>query len=352
MGGRDLTAVLLFNYGGPDALDEVRPFLRRIFSDPDILALPAPVAPLRVPLAWLISALRTRASQDCYRAIGGASPLNAETERQARALAMALNASSPADGGFLVLPAMRYWGFRTDLAVRAALEAGASRFVLLPLYPHFCRATTGSSLADFRRQAIRAGAGDLPAHVVTSYHDHPGFIAAVSSIIAEALARMSEDERRRASLLFSAHGLPLRIAAGDPYVGQIEATLRAVVARLGFAGEVRLSYQSKVGPVRWLGPATEEVVREFVQRREGPLLVYPISFVSEHQETLYELDILYGEPARAAGLDYRRLPAPGCRPDFIDCLRRLTLEALQGEPLRAAARRGEGWDAWIDRTRT
>jgi len=328
MGRRERTAVLLFNYGGPDSLAEVRPFLRRIFSDPDILALPAPAALLRAPLAWIIAAARTRASQECYRAIGGASPLNAETARQAQALEVALKGSHAADGDFVVLPAMRYWGLRTGQALRAAREARATRFVLLPLYPHYSRATTGSSLADFRREALRSGAGDVPVHVVASYHDHPAFIETVSAIVAEALARLPEEARRRASLLFSAHGLPLRIAAGDPYAGQVEATVRAVVARLDFKGEVRLSYQSKVGPVRWLEPSTEEVVREFRERRDGPLLVYPVSFVSEHQETLYELDILYGEPARAAGLDYRRLPTPGCRPDFIDCLRRLTLEAL------------------------
>ena len=333
MSPRERTAVLLFNYGGPDSLAEVRPFLRRIFSDPDILALPAPAALLRAPLAWIIAAARTRASQECYRAIGGASPLNAGTARQARALEGVL----AADGDFVVLPAMRYWGFRTDLALRAAREARATRFVLLPLYPHFSRATTGSSLADFRREALRAGAGDLPVHLVASYHDHPAFIETVSAIIAEALARLPEEARRRASLLFSAHGLPLRIAEGDPYAGQVEATVRAVVARLGFEGEVRLSYQSKVGPVRWLEPSTEEVVREFRERRDGPLLVYPVSFVSEHQETLYELDILYGEPARAAGLDYRRLPTPGCRPDFIDCLRRLTLEAIVRPAVRCDA---------------
>jgi ferrochelatase len=333
MGRRERTAVLLFNYGGPDSLAEVRPFLRRIFSDPDILTLPGPASVLRVPLAWIISATRTRASQECYRAIGGASPLNIETARQARALEESL----ARDGDFLVLPAMRYWGFRTDLAVRAALEAGVTRFVLLPLYPHFCRATTGSSLADFRLQAQRAGAGDLPVHVVASYHDHPAFVGTVSAIISEALARLTEDERRRAAVLFSAHGLPLRIASGDPYASQVEATARAVVARLGFQGEVRIAYQSKVGPVRWLEPSTKEVVREFCERHEGPLLVYPISFVSEHQETLYELDILYGDPARAAGLDYRRLPTPGCRPDFIACLRRLTVEALDAEPARCAS---------------
>jgi ferrochelatase len=336
MAARDLTAVLLFNYGGPDGLHEVRSFLHRIFSDPDILALPAPAAPLRAPLAWLIAAARARASRACYRAIGGASPLNAGTARQARALEAALEGARGVDGDFIVLPAMRYWGFTTDLAVRAAIEAGASRFVLLPLYPHFCRATTGSSLADFRRKALREGAGDLPVHAVDSYADHPAFVAAVSSIVAEALASMTAGERRRATLLFSAHGLPLRIAAGDPYVSQIEATVRAVVARLGFEGEVRVAYQSRLGPVRWLGPATKDVVRTLARRREGPLLVYPVSFVSEHQETLYELDLLYGEPARAAGLDYRRLPAPGCRQDFIHCLRRLTIEALGREPVRSA----------------
>jgi ferrochelatase len=324
----DRTAVLLFNYGGPGSLADVRPFLQSIFSDPVILDLPPAMAPLRRPLAWFIAARRAQVSRECYSAIGGRSPLNAETERQARALAQAL----ARDGDFLVLPAMRYCPPRTDAAIARALEAEATRFVLLPLYPHYSRTTTESSLLDFRRAAREAGAGHLPAHIVRGYHDHPGFIDAVAQTIAAELEKLEGAARDRATLLFSAHGLPMKvIAGGDPYQQEVEESVRLVVERLGFEGPVRLSYQSKVGPRKWLEPHTETVLRELSRNPQGPVLVYPIAFVSEHQETLYELDILYGNPARAAGMDYRRLPAAGCDPKFIACLRDLTLEAL-GRP--------------------
>lgn len=325
------TAVLLFNYGGPGSLADVRPFLQSIFSDPVILDLPPAVALLRRPLAWCIAARRARRSRECYSAIGGRSPLNAETERQARALAQAL----ARDGDFLVLPAMRYCPPRTDAAVERALEAGATRFVLLPLYPHYSRTTTGSSLLDFRRAAREAGAGHLPAHVVRGYYDHPGFIDAAAQTIAAELEKLEGSAKDRATLLFSAHGLPMKvIARGDPYQREIEESVRLVVERLGFEGPVRLSYQSKVGPRKWLEPHTQRVLQELARIPQGPVLVYPIAFVSEHQETLYELDILYGNPARAAGLDYRRLPTAGCSPVFIQCLREVTLGALKAPAKR------------------
>jgi ferrochelatase len=337
MSRSERTAVLLFNYGGPGSLEEVRPFLRNIFADPAILDLPSPLAAFRPALAWLIAAMRASASRECYQAIGGRSPLNTETERQAKALGEAL----AGEGDFMVLPAMRYWRPRTDEAIRRALEAGATRFVLLPLYPHFSRTTTGSALADFERAAREAQIDHLPVHTVGGYHDHPDFIGAVAATIDEELGKMEEKTRQTATLLFSAHGLPERVvAAGDPYQREIEASVRLVVERLGFEGPVRLAYQSKVGPMRWLGPNTGDVVREFAKKPGGPLLIYPIAFVSEHQETLYELDILYGEPARAQGVDYRRLPAAGCRREFIACLRDLTCRALS-EATRLE-RRSEG----------
>ncbi|MFQ5458473.1 MAG: ferrochelatase [Myxococcota bacterium] len=326
---RHRTAVLLFNYGGPGSLAEVRPFLRSILADPFILDLPSALAPLRGALAWLIAAVRARGSRACYAAIGGRSPLNEETGKQARALAAAL----AGDGDFLVLPSMRYWPPRTDDAVRRALEAGATRFVLLPLYPQYSRTTTESSVLDFQRAAREAGAGHLPAHLVRGYHDHPDFIAAVAETIAAERDKLDPKERDRATLLFTAHGLPMRIVErGDPYPAEVEESVRCVVARLGWKGPARLSYQSKVGPVKWLEPFTEDVVLELSRNPSGPLLVYPIAFVSEHQETLYELDILYGDPARAAGLDYRRLRTAGCSPAFIECLRDVTLKALAAPP--------------------
>jgi len=324
-----LTAVLLFSYGGPGSLQDVRPYLRNIFSDPSILTLPRPLRPLQPLLAALMAATRAASSRRFYAAIGARSPLLEQTEGQAKALSEVLSDH----GRFLVLPAMRYWQPRTDAAIRRALEAGAKRFVLLPLYPHFSRTTTGSSISDFRRAAHDALAHHLPAHVVLDYHDHPGFIATIMNTIAGEFEKMTDKDRRAASVLFSAHGLPQRIVEeGDPYQVQIEKTASLVVKGLGLEGRARVTYQSKVGPMRWLKPSTEEAIREFALRPEGPLLVYPIAFVSEHQETLYELDIKYGEIARSAGIDYRRLPTAGCRSEFIACLRDLTLAALDKGP--------------------
>jgi len=325
------TAVFLFNYGGPLSLDEVEPFLFNIFNDPAIIRLPFWMKPFRSSLARRISRKRAADSRKSYGAIGGRSPLNEETGRQGALLERALGQS----GEFKSFLGMRYAPPRTAETLLRALDEGYRRFVLLPLYPQFSTTTTVSSRDDFFAAARRLKAlREIRVHEVRDFHDHPRFIDAVAGTFREELERIGEEARRRATLLFSAHGLPESIVAeGDPYRDQVERSVELTRERLGFTGEVIVSYQSKVGREKWLEPNTDEVVRKKAARREGPLLVHPIAFVSEHQETLYELDILIGDEARAAGLDYRRLPAPGTRPEFIDCLADVTRSALLKPPV-------------------
>ena len=324
------TAVFLFNYGGPKSLDDVEPFLFAIFDDPAIIPLPWYMKPFRSKLARRIARKRAEESKKSYAAIGGKSPLNAETEKQAHALEKALASR----GEFRAFLAMRYAAPRTIDALREALAAGFRRFVLLPLYPHFSSTTTTSSRDDFFAAARKLGVTrDIRVHEVRDFHDHPDFIEAVAAAFREELAKLPEPER--ATLLFTAHGLPESIVeAGDPYRSQVEKSVALAREKLGFRGDVVLAYQSKVGKAKWIEPYTDEVVRGLAAKpAKGPVLVHPIAFVSEHQETLYELDILIGDEARAAGLDYRRLPAPGCRREFIACLADVTIRALERPPV-------------------
>lgn len=325
------TAVFLFNYGGPASLDDVEGFLFNIFNDPAIIPLPWYMKPFRPALARRISRKRAEESKKSYGAIGGRSPLNEETAKQGAALERSL----ARHGEFKSFLGMRYAPPRTGDTLRQALDEGFRRFVLLPMYPHFSTTTTISSRDDFFDAARRQGAlRDIRVHEVRDYHDHPHFIEAVAAPFREELSRLDRAARERATLLFTAHGLPESIIEkGDPYRAQVERSVALAKERLDFEGEVILAYQSKVGKAKWIEPYTDEIVRGLAAKKRGPVLVHPIAFVSEHQETLYELDIQIGDEARAAGLDYRRLPAPGCRPEFISCLADVTLRALERPPV-------------------
>jgi len=301
------TAVVLFNLGGPDSMAAVRPFLTNLFDDPAIIRLPR-VA--RWLLARLIAFRRAPVAREIYRQLGGASPILANTQAQARALEASLG------DGFRVFIAMRYWhpfGIETAAAVKAW---DPDRVVLLPLYPQFSTTTTASSLADWRRAAGRVGLA-APTHLLCCYPDDRGFIEAVAGMLARAVAETPAGERIR--VLFSAHGLPKRIvAAGDPYRWQVERTVAAVLAALGRPGlDAVLCFQSRVGPMAWLKPGTDEEIRRAGAERCS-LIVVPIAFVSEHSETLVELDRDYGRLAAASGVpSYRRLPTVGADPRFI-----------------------------------
>jgi ferrochelatase len=317
------TAVVLFNLGGPDSLGAVRPFLVNLFDDPAIIRLPRV---LRWLLARLIAYRRSPIAWEIYRHLGGSSPILANTEAQVRTLEAALG------DGVRVFVAMRYWRPRAGEAAAAVKAWAPDRIVLLPLYPQFSTTTTGSSVADWRRAAARVGLA-APTRLLCCYPDDGGFVAAVARPLAQALDEAPAGERVR--ILFSAHGLPARIvAAGDPYRWQVERTVAAVLAALGRPGlDAVLCFQSRVGPLAWIKPATDAEIRRAGTERRS-LIVVPIAFVSEHSETLVELDRDYGRLAQDVGVPrYRRLPTVSTDPDFIG--------GLASEVRRLASEGGE-----------
>lgn len=316
-------AVILFNLGGPDSLDAVEPFLHNLFADPAILSLPGIV---RIPLARFIASRRAPFARDIYKKIGGRSPLLEETKAQAEALDKVLAERGIEAKCFI---AMRCWHPFSD-AVAAAVKAwGADSLVLLPLYPQFSTTTTGSSLAAWNRAAARAGLA-VPATCICCYPQNPGFIASGAALIHQALTKAKPGVSYR--LLLSAHGLPKRtISKGDPYQWQVEQTASAIVDALGIKGlDWQVCYQSRVGPLEWIEPATDAEILRAGKDGKG-VIVAPIAFVSEHSETLVELDIEYAELARAGGVaDYLRVPTVRTHPKFIAALADLVMRANGG----------------------
>ncbi|MCW5729589.1 MAG: ferrochelatase [Alphaproteobacteria bacterium] len=314
------TAVVLFNLGGPDRPEAVQPFLQNLFSDPAIIGLPGF---LRLPLARLISKRRAKVAAGIYERMGGGSPLLPLTRAQGEALEAAL--ADP--GETRVFIAMRYWHPLAGETARAVREWGAERLVLLPLYPQYSTTTSASSLADWKKAAEAAGL-DLPTRAICCYSTEAGLVEAQAALIRPALAAASAKGRPR--LLFSAHGLPQKVVdGGDPYQWQVERTAAKVADALAMPDlDWLVCYQSRVGPLKWIGPSTEAEI-ERAGRDGVPLVVVPIAFVSEHSETLVELDIEYAEKAHAAGVPaYHRVPALGTTAPFIAGLARLVREAL------------------------
>ena len=333
------TAIVLFNLGGPDGPRAVRPFLFNLFNDPAIIGAPGP---LRWLLAQGISRRRAPVTRRIYDELGGGSPLLANTEVQARALEAALNAQTggnaqTGDGEVKAFVAMRYWHPMSEETARMVKAYDPERVVLLPLYPQFSTTTTGSSLAAWAGAAARGGL-EVPTRALCCYPTEPGFVAEVAGQLRSALAQAAGHGAPR--VLFSAHGLPKKIVErGDPYQWQVERTVAAVVEALG-QGDLdwRICYQSRVGPLEWIGPSTEaEIARA---GRDGvALVVVPIAFVSEHSETLVELDIEYRRLAREAGVPvYIRAPTVGVGAAFIAGLADLVRQALADpRPLRSQA---------------
>lgn len=314
-------AVILFNLGGPDAPEAVEPFLRNLFSDPAIITLPTI---FRVPLARLIAARRAPIAREIYAKIGGRSPILEETQAQAHALETVLARDGIEARAFV---AMRCWKPFSDETARAVAAWKPDRIALLPLYPQYSTTTTASSLKDWQRAAARAGLA-VPQSKVCCYPDEPGFIAAEAALIREALGKRRPEWNYR--LLLSAHGLPKRtVAKGDPYQYQVEKSAAGIVAALGVENlDWGVCYQSRVGPLEWIGPATDAEIRR--AGREGKaVVVAPIAFVSEHSETLVELDIEYRNLAVENGVpDYIRVPTVGTHTAFIDGLARQVLQAV------------------------
>jgi ferrochelatase len=307
-------AIILFNLGGPDSLDAVQPFLRNLFGDPAILRLPALI---RRPLASFLARRRTDKARGIYAKIGGSSPILGQTEAQARALEEALGSAQEWRG----YVCMRYWHPMTKAVVRSVDRFAPDRVVLLPLYPQFSTTTTASSFKAWNDAAT----SKVPTKIIESYPTEPGFIAASVELVKQGLADAGAGPRR---VLFSAHGLPERvIKAGDPYQAQVEQTAKAIAGQLGEI-DWSICYQSRVGPLKWIGPSTDAEIRRAGADRVG-VVVYPLSFVSEHSETLVELDIDYRHLAAEAGIaTYIRVPAVGTHPLFIAGLARLVRDAL------------------------
>ncbi len=304
------TGVVLLNMGGPESTAAVRPFLEELFSDPAILPLPAAI---RLPLARWIARMRASRVVPRYERIGGRSPLVEITRAQAGALARELRGGG---GSWHVEPAMRYTPPRAAEALARLRERGAERLVVLPLYPQYSEATTGSSLRDLERALEAAGMAELPRAVVRSWHDHPGYAGALAEAVREALEGLSDPV-----VLFSAHSLPERaVRRGDPYLDHVKATVEAVRERLPPV-RWRLAFQSRTGPVRWIGPGVEETLAALAREGCGAVVVVPVSFVSDHIETLYEIDVEYRALAEGLGIRaFRRAPALNTRPSFIRAL--------------------------------
>jgi ferrochelatase len=313
-------AVVLFNLGGPDCPEAVEPFLRNLFTDPAIISLPAFV---RSPLGRLIARRRAPIAREIYAKIGGRSPIVEETQAQARALEKVLAGRGLEARAFV---AMRCWHPFSDGAALAVKEWGADKVVLLPLYPQYSTTTTASSLKDWHRAAKKVGL-NVPTMPVCCYPDAQGFIEALADSVHETWAKTNPDVRYR--LLLSAHGLPERVVKkGDPYRWQVERTAAALVEKLGMERlDYTVCYQSRIGPLKWIEPATDAEIRR--AGREGlGVVVAPIAFVSEHSETLVELDIEYAKLARASGVpDYLRAPTVGVRRPFIEALANLATGA-------------------------
>jgi ferrochelatase len=301
-------AVVLFNLGGPDGPRAVRPFLFNLFRDPAIIGLPA-IA--RYPIAALIATTREKTAKANYAIMGGGSPLLPETEKQARALEAELTRSLPGVEAKCFI-AMRYWNPLTGETAKAVKAFAPDEVVLLPLYPQYSATTTGSSLKAWNE--TYKGPGRQTS--ICCYPTEDGLIAAHARLIRETWQKAGSPANVR--LLFSAHGLPEKvILAGDPYQKQIEATAAAIAARLPADLDWTVCYQSRVGPMKWIGPSTDAEIRRAGSDGKG-VIVLPIAFVSEHVETLVELDHEYAELAKTVGVaPYIRVPALGVAPEFI-----------------------------------
>ena len=313
-------AVVLLNLGGPDSLEAVKPFLRNLFADPAIIGLPTI---LRYPLARFIAARRAAVARGMYARIGGGSPLLAETRAQASALEALLAQQGMTARCFI---AMRHWHpFTAEAAAKVAAWA-PDRVVLLPLYPQYSTTTTASAFDEWRRAAKTIGLA-APHARVCCYPWEEGFIAAEAELLRGALQRRKPGLSYR--VLFSAHGLPKRIVdKGDPYQWQVEKTVAAILGKTPEQLDWQICYQSRVGPLEWIGPSTDEEIRRAGKDGKG-VIVVPIAFVSEHSETLVELDLDYGEKlVREANVpDYIRVSTVRTHARFIEGLARLVTKA-------------------------
>ena len=317
--------VLVFNLGGPESLRDVKPFLYRLFSDPEIIRIRW--SPLRKVVAYAIATLRKNKSQGYYKLIGGGSPLRRLTEEQAAALESELRRRGLDAQCFV---GMCTWKPLLSEAVQRVEQSSVDRLVIMPLFPQYSFTTTRAGTEALRKllgKSARLKA--LNTTWISTWAEHPTYIESFCSSIERELAKFSEPDK--VQLLFSAHSIPESyVREGDPYLDQTKASMERIMDRLGRKNPYQLSFQSKIGPVKWLEPATNTVLVEYGKRGVANVLVVPISFVSEHIETLYELDILYQKVANDAGIpNFRRVPALNSDPLFIRALADIIQESLQ-----------------------
>lgn len=310
--------VVLLNLGGPEKVEDVRSFLYNLFSDRLIIRLGP--AFLQRPLAWLIAKRRAPKSQGYYRQIGGGSPLNTITASQCRALEAELSAH----GGFRVGMVMRYWHPFASEVIPGMLAQGITRFIALTLYPHYSIATTGSSLKDLQDfLAVQSPAAELLA--IDSWPDDPAYVECLAARITQALG-----SDRATEVVYSAHSLPVKfIEEGDPYVEHLKRTIAAIEAKTGQQGH--LCFQSRSGPVEWLAPSTPETIERLAGLGCRRIVMVPVSFVSDHVETLCEIDIQYRDLAAGLGIDLIRTPSLNTDPAFIKGLGGLVLSSCQAK---------------------
>ncbi|MCG6135415.1 MAG: ferrochelatase [Nostoc sp. LLA-1] len=318
--------VLLLNLGGPDKLEDVGPFLYNLFSDPEIIRLP--FRWLQKPLAWFIASRRVKTSQKNYKQIGGGSPLRRITEAQGEALKEQLsNLGQEAN----IYVGMRYWHPYTEEAIAQITQDNIEHLVILPLYPQFSISTSGSSFRLLEKLwQENPELQPIDYTVIPSWYKEPGYLQAMAELIAQELDQYPNPNE--AHIFFSAHGVPKSYVeeAGDPYQQEIEECTALIMQTLNRPNEHTLAYQSRVGPVEWLQPYTEDALKELGAKGVKDLVVVPISFVSEHIETLQEIDIEYREIAEESGIhNFRRASAPNTHPIFIQALANLVLDALK-----------------------
>jgi ferrochelatase len=314
--------VVLFQLGGPDSLESVEPFLYNLFSDPDIIDFPfARIA--RQPLARIVASRRAKHVQHHYAELGGRSPLIANTMRQAEALEARLRQDTDAR----VVVAMRYWHPYTEEAIALLERHSPTDVVLLPLYPQYSKTTTGSSFHEWGRR-FQPNGWNPRVHSVEEFHEDERYIDAVCQAIDRTLAEFPAPAE--VDFVFSAHSVPVAVIEdGDPYQRQIERTVELVWRRGGWAGRRHLCYQSKVGASKWLRPSMHETIRKLAAERRGQVLVAPISFVSDHIETLHEIDIEHRQQAYELGIEqFRMVPGLNDSPAFIEALAALVHECV------------------------
>jgi ferrochelatase len=318
--------VVLLNLGGPDSLEAVEPFLYNLFVDPDIINFPGSFL-VRKWLAKLISSKRHPRVQEQYKKIGGKSPLKEFTLGQARLLEEQLNKQFPVK----VYAAMRYWHPFTSEVLGEIEREGIKKVILLPLYPQYSKATTESSVKEWKKQlAIRGGINNLEWDLVEHYYDFPPYLEAFVERINQGLQKFAPEKLADVHLLFSAHGTPMKLVReGDPYSDHIRKTVELIMQKGDFAQKHSLCWQSKVGPQKWLTPSTPEMISKLAAQGEKLMLAIPIAFASDHLETLFEVGIEFKHLAAEAGVEqFEVTEGLNYSEKFIDALAQLVLQKL------------------------